>query len=57
MILMSSKGLDENSVSGTGDDDSTSDTDTDTDDSGSVCDTYVDIPVRQLVLSSRPQRQ
>jgi hypothetical protein len=56
MILMGSKGPDGNSVSETGDD-STSDTDSDTDDSGVVCDTYVDIPVRQLVLSSRPQRQ
>ena len=41
-----------NSVSETGDNDNKSDTEN----SGAVCSTYVDIPVRQLVLSSRPQR-
>lgn len=43
------------SVSRAGDD-STSDSDTVTDDINVLCNTYIDIQVRQLVLTFRPQR-
>lgn len=51
MILMGQR-PDGNSISETSDDSAS-----DTDDSSAVWNTYVDIPVRQLALSSRPQRQ